>query len=734
MLVFRLLLLILLPAIAGAQPFARRYDVPVTDNGESLRNAWAGGLNSVQFSKADLNFDGHEDLVLFDRIGNRLLTYLNDGEGNDHYTFTFRFNHLFPQGLRGWVLMHDYNCDGRKDIFTNFQSGLRIYKNTGDALNGLSFEPVNGGNLISAHYDFGANAFDAPLYAIGIDMPSIDDYDNDGDMDIFSYSELGTTVYWFKSLQVENGDCDTPAYECVNRCYGMFNEASESFLLSTGDFFFCDFNMANPRESGERMHIGSSLLQLELDGNGIKDLVLGDVSEPNMAALLMTDAIDGQDSTFTYSLNFPWQFGASDSVNLPVFPAAYYEDLDNDGIPDLVVSPNASAQASDQQSVWFFRNTGSVSFPNFQLVRKNFLQHEQIDLGWGAYPTVVDVDQDGLQDIVVSNRLRFTPGEVYTSRLHWLRNNGTANAPSFVVEDGNWLDIPAREMRSVYPAFGDIDQDGDSDLLLGDEDGFVHLFRNTAGAGNPMSLVQEDTLENVNGFNIDPGQNATPQLVDLDEDGLIDLVVGEKNGNLNYYRNTGSVGNPLFTLQSETFGNVIASNYLGINGYSVPHFFKNNQNQWELFLGTETGVINHYSQISNNLNGSFQLLEERMSNIREGDRSAVFLSDFDGDGQKDLLYGQSGGGLGYYQGVAVGVYEHSAVNFTLFPNPTRDQLTLVGLEATDFLVLDLTGRPVMRGRTQQDRFTIDVSSLSRGVYIIQVSSTQGYYSRRFIRE
>jgi hypothetical protein len=734
MVLIRLLLVLLLPVAAFSQPFARRYDVPVSVNDGPLRNAWAGGLNSGQFSKADLDFDGHEDLIVFDRIGNRLLTYLNDGEGNDHYTFTIRFNHLFPADLRGWVLMHDFNCDGKKDIFTNFQSGLKLFKNTGDATNGLSFEPVNGGNLIQAHYDFGANAFDAPLYAIGIDMPSIDDYDDDGDMDIFSYTELGTTVYWFKSMQVENGDCETPDYECVNRCYGMFNEASESFLLSTGDLFFCDFNMADPREASERMHIGSSLLQLELDGNGIKDLVLGDVSEPNMAALLMMNAEDGQDSTFSNSLNFPWQFGASDSVNMPLFPAAFYEDLDNDGVPDLVVSPNASAQAADQQSVWYFKNTGSIALPSFQLIRKNFLQNEQIDLGWGAYPVVVDVDMDGLKDIVVSNRLRSTPGQVYTSRMWWLRNVGTPATPAFVVADENWLDIPSREMRSVYPAFGDVDQDGDTDMLLGDEDGFIHLFRNSAGAGAPLALVQEDTLENAAGFNIDPGQNATPQLIDLDEDGLSDLIVGEKNGNINYYRNSGSNGNPQFTLQTESLGNVIASNYLGVNGYSVPHFFKNTQGQWELFLGTETGVINHYSQISGNLTGSFTLLDDRMSNIREGDRSAPFLADLDNDGLRDLLYGQSGGGLAYYQGVAVGLNERSVKSFDLFPNPTSGLLTIAGMADAEFRVFDLTGRCAMAGRTFSVTQLVDVSALSRGVYVFQLTTKNGMASRRFIRE
>lgn len=706
----------------SAQDFLRRYDIPVTINDQQLPNAWAGGLNSAQFSKADLDFDGDEDLVVFDRIGNRLLTYLYQPT-EPHYVFTRSLNQRFPTGLQNWVLMHDYNCDGKKDIFTNYQSGVLIFKNVGDATNGLSFEPVNNGNLIPAFYNFGASSFNAPIYTIGIDIPAINDYDGDGDMDIFSYNELGTTVYWFKCLSIENGNCDIPSYQCVNRCYGQYGEASESFIISYGDNFSCDFNVANPREAGERLHIGSSLLQLELDNNGVPDMVVGDVSNKNLLSLQMADAADGQDSVIIDTHNFPWNFGNSDSIYIDMFPAAFYEDVDNDGLRDLIASPNATAQAQDKNSVWWFRNTGTNTAPSFQLMQTDFLQETQIDLGWGAYPAAADVNGDGLMDLVVGNRVRFESGVVYTSRLAVFLNTGSAAAPQFELMNDNWLDIPAAQLKAIYPCFGDIDADGDVDALLGDEDGYFYLYTNTAGSGNMMNLqAPENKLRDNGGVFMDVGQNAAPQLVDIDDDGDLDLIAGEKNGSINFFRNIGSAQVPSFSFVEDTLGGVVAANYLGINGYSTPHFYKSTSGDWQLMLGSEKGIIAYYDQISNNLSGDFQLINAAVNNINEGDRSAFCRHDFNNDGLADLIVGQCGGGLGYYSGLPVGVKENDIAQVRVFPNPANDMLVVEWPSKEVYSLFDMTGREVMRGTLNEGKTTISTAALNSGMYILRVGA------------
>jgi hypothetical protein len=86
--------------------------------------------------------------------------------------------------------------------------------------------------------------------------------------------------------------------------------------------------------------------------------------------------------------------------------------------------------------------------------------------------------------------------------------------------------------------FGDVDGDNDDDMIVGDASGNIHLFSNIASSGSskPNCFI----LSNSNYLGINVGSNATPQLVDVDRDGQIDLLIGERNGNINYYRNNGN--------------------------------------------------------------------------------------------------------------------------------------------------------------------------------------------------
>jgi hypothetical protein len=151
----------------------------------------------------------------------------------------------------------------------------------------------------------------------------------------------------------------------------------------------------------------------------------------------------------------------------------------------------------------------------------------------------------------------------------------------------------------VAPTFGDIDGDGDHDLIIGAQTGQVHLFTNTGGPGNPCSF----TLTGVGyqGINV-TGQFATPQLFDVDNDGLLDLVIGEMSGNLNYFRNEGSATAPQFVLTDTEFGSVNMRSPGLSFGYSAPFLFRNG-NESMLFVGSESGRTAVYNGIEDVLSG-----------------------------------------------------------------------------------------------------------------------------------
>jgi hypothetical protein len=105
------ILLICLPIGLQAQfTYVLENDIPVRDLGnEDLPLAWAGGLNAAQYNTMDLNSDGKDDLVIFDRTAGKISTFLNS---DDRYVYHPEYETHFPEGVTNWLLLRDYNCDG----------------------------------------------------------------------------------------------------------------------------------------------------------------------------------------------------------------------------------------------------------------------------------------------------------------------------------------------------------------------------------------------------------------------------------------------------------------------------------------------------------------------------------------------------------------------------------------------------------------------------------------------
>ncbi len=735
-----LLLSFIIPGNLFAQLYERQYDIPVMVGNTLMDNPWAGGLNSIQVSGFDANLDGLQDLFVFDRIGSRISIFINQNgtPGAIDYKYTREFNAAFPGNLKNWVLLRDMNCDGKMDICSNTGSGIKVYWNT--SVTSLTFDPTPFGPIL-AHYDFGFNEYDGAAYNAASDIPAIDDYEGDGDMDIWSWNDDGGTgIYLYENLSNDLGDCSLMTFECRNRCYGKFGESTESFSLFLGSDFTCSFNVENPRgeeNTGPMRHTGGSILTIDLDQNGLKDLVIGDVSEPNMISLQLMDGSDGIDSAFAGHDDFPATFDNTTAVNLLVFPSGYYVDVNNDGVKDLVVSPNVYNDGEDRSSVWLYPNSGTDDLPVFGFQMTNFLQKDMIDLGTGTFPIAFDVNSDGLKDLLVTNRIYFSTTEDYTNKISYYRNNGTASDPAFILEDNNWLDIPGDSLNAVFPSFGDMDSDGDADMIMGYQDGRFRYYNNIAGPGAPcvFQLVDE-LMKTTDNVTMDVGQTSTPQIVDLNDDGLLDIVSGEYNGQVNYFQNVGTAQDKAFIFVEDSVGHIDATSYLGIQGKSIPFFFKNGDGLWQLLMGTETGQINYYDQIEGNINGDFHLVTLNYENIREGDRTSIFLSDITNDGRMELFVGQIGGGVGIYKALPIGVAEiNQRSELKLYPNPAQNTLWLEWnsyREKVQITIFDAAGRQMEQVQSFQSTTSVDISALPHGMYLLQLRNGDVVSHHRFV--
>lgn len=428
------------------------------------------------------------------------------------------------------------------------------------------------------------------------------------------------------------------------------------------------------------------------------------------------------------------------SVDLALFPAGYYVDVDQDGKRDLLVGGNATSLSENKRSLWYYTNTGTDSSPVFEHQQEDLFQERMIDVGEGAFPVFFDHDRDGLMDLIVANHGYFAAGGVYTGKLALFRNTGTMDEPSFELITDDYMGLSTSGIGiSMYPAFGDVDGDGDLDMYIGDLQGRIHAYRNTGGPGTAQFELLQPNVTNSSGEPLDVGQFATPVFEDLDGDGLLDLLIGERNGNLNHYRNTGSASLPVWSLVNENVGGVSTVEWWNVTGYSVPSVFRNASGERELLLGSESGWLYHYGAIDNNLNGTWTLLDSTFLNVRDGIRTGVALHDLTGDGELELIIGNYRGGLSFWgsEPILAGIGEmNTASGLRLAPNPAAGtvEVTLVQ-EMTGNWQLDIVngqGQVVMSRSGSGQRLVVDVEGLANGVYTLRVSSVEGERKARLM--
>lgn len=330
--------------------------IPVIRSGNALDNAWAGGLNCAQVSDFDFDFDGDLDLFIFDRSRDniRVLLQKDDGSG-PYYEFFYNSKLYFPEDLYYRAQMIDYDNDGKKDLFTNGTGGIKVYRNVGSAATGIQWELAS--ELLYSQYP---NNY-TNLYVNTSDIPAIIDVDLDGDIDILTFHQGGQHVEYHQNQSMElYGIPDSLIFEVKNECWGLFTEefSTNVLILNDPNVPCVGGSIPNPlRETEDNAvfmkHAGSTLLALDYDGSGVLDLVIGDVSYPSMTLLINGGTAPNTNSAMiSQDNNFP---SNTTPINVVLFPAAFYVDVDFDNVKDLVVAPNARNISENVSSIRFYK-------------------------------------------------------------------------------------------------------------------------------------------------------------------------------------------------------------------------------------------------------------------------------------------------------------------------------------------------------------------------------------------
>jgi hypothetical protein len=292
----------------------------------------------------------------------------------------------------------------------------------------------------------------------------------------------------------------------------------------------------------------------DFDHDGDQDLLIG--------------AVDG---SFRYFKNtgsskrpvFVEQTGNNDpfaSTKIGTLSAPAFIDLDADGDLDVMIGHEPILQTSGETG---FFNVISYLVNNaghFTLAAGTANPFDGVIIGVEATPApvFVDLDNDGKLDLVVG---------LHDGTIRYFKNSGSANNLSFTPLTGSSNPFNAIRMGAfAVPAFADVDGDGDLDAVIGSAEA-VRFFRNTGTKSSPKFQEVTGVANPVNG--IDFGLGTDPVFVDIDGDGDMDIVVGNKSDEvIKLYRALSSPSTPDLDASSDTG----VSNSDNITHVSTPYF------------------------------------------------------------------------------------------------------------------------------------------------------------------
>ncbi len=708
-----------LTAPAQTSWFVRDTGPNVKKGGVLLDRPWTGGLNAVQYGKTDLDGDGTEDLVIFDRTTSKVSTFIADPVLKK-YTYRPEYELVFP-AITNWMILVDYDGDGKKELFTYVSQGITAYRRVEKAAGrwewvrirpylittGLSGNPVN-------------------LQVAASDIPALTDFDGDGDMDIITFEAGGDFVELNQNMSMERyGVPDSLEFVRNGDCWGDFRK-------HTCDDFQFGIQCGVISRSGDNarvMHTGNSILLHDLNGDGKKDMLLGNVDCENLSILYNSAA--GLDAKYTaYSSRYP----AADPAVMPMFPAAYLEDVDFDGVKDLLVSPNVYGNDNLMMdfiaSGWYYHNAGTDHMPDFQLKEKDFLQSGMIDVGENAAVSFFDVDGDGDADMIIGNRGTYD-GQNFQGALWLFKNTGTPSEPAYELETDDFLQLKKLGHTDLQPHWHDFDGDGRTDLGIVSVSNRRLLFHYIPNRGSGAAQLNSSAMVEVPL----PGELSVSDKIcfyDADRDGDMDLLVGGVLGNISYYERTGSASAPTFTLRDGALGGIgqafsrrflsLAVSDLDLDGKAdvvmtdmtgkikILH-----SGEWGKWSKQDSSVV-------------YDPLRDGHSAPYLGTRLHATIADINNDRKPDLVIGTAAGGVSLFLNklpVTVSGNEPDS-ELTVYPNPARGGFSVSTTHAGEIEIFDMPGRQVYASPAAAGiPLTIDTSGWGKGIYIVRLKREAG---------
>jgi hypothetical protein len=405
----------------------------------------------------DYDNDGDLDIYLVNSLNVDLVKtkgktkselYRNDGQG--------KFTEVgVKAGVSdiGWgmgVAIGDFNNDGFEDIYVTCLGPDHLFKNNG---NGTFTDVTDKAGVSDRRWSTGASFLD---------------YDRDGDLDLFVSNYVDFDV----NNLPEFGQGQTCQYKSIPVQCGPrgLKGAGDSLFRNNGNGMFTDVSKAAGVSDPDGFY-GLGVVTSDFDDDGWIDIFVANDSTPNFHYR------NNGDGTFK-EIGFNAGTAVNENGSEQGCMGATAGDYDHDGKIDLFVTNFA-----DEYNT-LYRNDGRNSFTDVSYAAKVAavsLPH----VGWGT--KFFDYDNDGWVDLFVANGHVYPQLPSYRQPRLLHRNNRDGTFTETAAEFGAIL-TENRASRGV--AFGDIDNDGDMDLLITDLDGTPQLLRNDNGNANNSILIK----------------------------------------------------------------------------------------------------------------------------------------------------------------------------------------------------------------------------------------------------
>lgn len=681
-----LLIFLLLASQAFSQTvFELDQSKPIKISADEVPIPFSQGINSAQIQTIDLTGDGVEEWVIWD-INSRQLQVFAKNENN--FKSLPELSYFFPADISGFLVLADFDQDGKKDLFTSTALGIKVYKNTSQGSQ-ISWQLAQNFLKLDGANNIPVNNLDAPL---------LQDLDADGDLDlvIFNFAQ-GDFLEFYRNTSVERkGTPDIDGFAFPVDFWGNF------VFCGCDDITFgerCDGRPIDFRidfnENDRIQHAGGhSILYQDFSGDGVADLVIGR-DECSTLYYLENQGSDANPLFDNFSNELPF-YGT-----LPYFPIYHIGQFI---VGELYVSLNTNAAASTF-GIDFAKSLVKVT-PDANAPTP-FLQNQLFDLGENVRPLFQGNPTYGellltantkKDDRILSqaSRLKFEEGvfQLVETDLY-----GLSSLNLLDIQLINYTSVNYTESNGNY---------------------FVLANGTQIENGVPSQVIYRIQDEGIDEFSLSGlTLRVGDQLTFFRFQGEDRLLVASQNGGLKLYSvdfSSGSVSDE-------------QTNFLGFQdnpanrNLSVAVLSKENL---DLFTVDQTGRIFLIKDFMNSEVREEVLVKIGDQNLplRLGRNTWITVIKPDFSDQVDLILGTRGGGIIYLKSTQAGTPNEGEFLVKLFPNPTSGIFKVItNTPATGRLISSL-GQilldeiPIPANREVE----IQAQLLNPGLYFLQLET------------